>query len=180
MGLRPTKNSNLTGHDPIFSVQISRIFPNYLFICFYFPWAKGRRLEESKTIPGLGPLLVFPISSLSLIAAAVAHISSTAAADLFSSFTTMDWQGQKVAEQLMQLMLLASAVMAFLTGYIMGSFQTMMLIYAGGIVLTALIVVPNWPGFNRHPLRWLDPLEADKHPKPPPQPVASKKNKSKK
>ncbi|CAL1413508.1 unnamed protein product [Linum trigynum] len=93
----------------------------------------------------------------------------------------MDWQGQKVAEQLMQLLLLASAVMAFVTGYIMGSFQTMILIYAGGVVLTALIVVPNWPCFNRHPLRWLDPLEAEKHPKPPPPPpVASKKSKAKK
>ncbi|XP_021744865.1 probable signal peptidase complex subunit 1 [Chenopodium quinoa] len=89
----------------------------------------------------------------------------------------MDWQGQKVAEQWMQILLLVSAAIAFVTGYLMGSFQLMVLIYAGGVVLTALIIVPNWPWFNRHPLNWLDPTEADKHPKP--QPAVSSGNKKK-
>ncbi|KAL8111645.1 signal peptidase complex subunit 1-like [Apium graveolens] len=78
----------------------------------------------------------------------------------------MDWQGQKLAEQLMQIILVAFAVVAFLTGYVLGSFRMMLLIYAGGVVLTTLITVPNWPFFNRHPLKWLDPSEAAKHPKP--------------
>ncbi|KAM7269097.1 hypothetical protein ACFE04_024594 [Oxalis oulophora] len=90
----------------------------------------------------------------------------------------MDWQGQKVAELVMQIMLLASAFIALLIGYFLGSFQMMMLIYASGVVLTSLITVPNWPFFNRHPLNWLDPIEADKHPKPissPPISTSSKK-----
>ncbi|KAK9276980.1 hypothetical protein L1049_006519 [Liquidambar formosana] len=78
----------------------------------------------------------------------------------------MDWQGQKLAEQLLQIMLVAIAVVAFATGYFLGSFQMMLLIYAGGVVLTTFITVPNWPFFNRHPLNWLDPSEADGHPKP--------------
>ncbi|KAK6922404.1 Signal peptidase complex subunit 1 [Dillenia turbinata] len=78
----------------------------------------------------------------------------------------MDWQGQKLAEQLMQIMLVAFAVVAFLTGYLMNSFQTMLLIYASGVLLTTLITVPNWPFFNRNHLKWLDPSEADRHPKP--------------
>ena len=78
----------------------------------------------------------------------------------------MDWQGQKVAEQLLQLMQLVFAVVALATGYVMGSFQLMVLIYAAGVVLTAVIIVPNWPFFNRHPLKWLEPSEADRHPKP--------------
>ncbi|GAB4829345.1 hypothetical protein Ancab_019015 [Ancistrocladus abbreviatus] len=88
----------------------------------------------------------------------------------------MDWQGQKVAEQLMQIMLVAFAAVAFFTGYTFGSFQLMILVYAGGVVLTALIIIPNWPFFNRHPLNWLDPSEADRHPKP--QHAASSKKKS--
>lgn len=95
----------------------------------------------------------------------------------------MDWQGQKLAEQLMQIMLVAFAGGAFGTGYVMGSFQMMMLIYAGGVVLTTLITVPNWPFFNRHPLNWLDLSEAEKHPKPQVQqltPSSSKKKYSKK
>lgn len=93
----------------------------------------------------------------------------------------MDWQGQKLAEQLMQIMLLGFAVVGFLTGYVLGSFQMMILIYAGGVLLTTLVTIPNWPFFNRHALKWLDPSEADKHPKPQPQQsVSSKKKTSKK
>ncbi|XXG79791.1 hypothetical protein AAC387_Pa09g0787 [Persea americana] len=90
----------------------------------------------------------------------------------------MDWQGQKLAELLMQIILGVFAVVAFVVGYSMGSFQTMLLIYAGGVVLTTLLIVPNWPFLNRHPLNWLDPVEAERHPKP--QPLASKKKSSSK
>ncbi|KAJ4834054.1 hypothetical protein Tsubulata_017218 [Turnera subulata] len=90
----------------------------------------------------------------------------------------MDWQGQKLAEQLMQIMLLAFAVVAFATGYVLGSFQMMVLVYAGGVLLTSLITIPNWPWFNRHPLKWLDPLEAEKHPKPQQPTVSGSKKKS--
>ncbi|XP_021901003.1 probable signal peptidase complex subunit 1 [Carica papaya] len=91
----------------------------------------------------------------------------------------MDWQGQKLAEQLMQIMLLVFGVVAFAAGFILGSFQTMMIIYAGGVVLTTLVTVPNWPFFNCHPLKWLDPSEVEKHPKPQPA-VSAKKKLSKK
>ncbi|KAH1155168.1 hypothetical protein GYH30_050472 [Glycine max] len=50
----------------------------------------------------------------------------------------MDWQGQKITEQLMQLIIVAFAVIAFATGYLMASFQMMILIYVGGVVLTTL------------------------------------------
>ncbi|GFP92732.1 probable signal peptidase complex subunit 1 [Phtheirospermum japonicum] len=92
----------------------------------------------------------------------------------------MDWQGQKLAEQLMQLMLVFFAVAAFITGYVLGSFQTMLLVYAAGVVLTSLITIPNWPLFNRHPLHWLDQSEVEKHPKPQPAASGPKKKASKK
>ena len=90
--------------------------------------------------------------------------------------SVMDWQGQKLAEQLMQILLLIAAVVAFVVGYTTASFRTMMLIYAGGVGVTTLITVPNWPFFNRHPLKWLEPSEAEKHPKP--EVVVSSKKKS--
>ncbi|XP_018836724.1 probable signal peptidase complex subunit 1 isoform X1 [Juglans regia] len=90
----------------------------------------------------------------------------------------MDWQGQKLAEELMQIMLLAFAVISFATGYIYGSFQMMVLIYAGGVVLTTLLTAPNWPLFNRHPLKWLESSESEKHPKPQ-QAVSFKKKPAK-
>uniref|UniRef100_A0ACD5Y0P0 Uncharacterized protein n=1 Tax=Avena sativa TaxID=4498 RepID=A0ACD5Y0P0_AVESA len=78
----------------------------------------------------------------------------------------MDWQGQKSAEMLMQVLLVASAVASFVVGYAMADFQLMLLVYAGGVVLTALATVPNWPFFNRNPLKWLDNAESDRHPRP--------------
>ncbi|XP_052172317.1 signal peptidase complex subunit 1-like [Diospyros lotus] len=92
----------------------------------------------------------------------------------------MDWQGQKLAEQLMQILLGSFALLAFAIGYGLGSFQTMLLIYASGVVITALITIPNWPFFNRHPLKWLDPSEAEKHPKPLTATSSSKRKTSKK
>uniref|UniRef100_A0A175YIT8 Peptidase M28 domain-containing protein n=2 Tax=Daucus carota subsp. sativus TaxID=79200 RepID=A0A175YIT8_DAUCS len=78
----------------------------------------------------------------------------------------MDWEGQKLAEQLMQTMLMAFALVAFVTGYLLGSFETVLLIYAAGLVFTSLVTLPDWPFYNRHPVKWLDPSEAEIHPKP--------------
>ena len=78
----------------------------------------------------------------------------------------MDWQGQKLAEQLMQMLLLAFAGIGFASGYIMASFHMMIIIYACGVVLTTLVIGLNWPLFNRCPIKWLDPIEVEKHPKP--------------
>ncbi|KAG9455719.1 hypothetical protein H6P81_000227 [Aristolochia fimbriata] len=86
----------------------------------------------------------------------------------------MDWQGQKLSEMLMQIMLVVHALVAFVAGYTFSSFQMMLQIFAGGVLLTTLVTVPDWPWYNRHPLKWLDPAEAEKHPKPEP-PVSKKK-----
>ena len=48
---------------------------------------------------------------------------------------------------------MASAVAAFLAGYVRGDFQLMLLVYAAGVVLTALVTIPNWPFFNRNLLK---------------------------
>ncbi|KAF6152501.1 hypothetical protein GIB67_023195 [Kingdonia uniflora] len=91
----------------------------------------------------------------------------------------MDWQGQKLSEQLMQIMLVVFAVVSFIVGYVIGSFRMMMLIYAGGVVFTTLITVPNWPFFNRNPLNWLDSIEAERNPKPQTAPLVAKKKPAK-
>ncbi|CAN6447041.1 unnamed protein product [Victoria cruziana] len=91
----------------------------------------------------------------------------------------MDWQGQNLSENLMQGMLAMFAIIAFFTGYVMSSFQNMLIIYAAGVLLTMLITVPNWPFFNRHQLNWLDPSVAELSPKPDIQPSNTKKRTAK-
>ncbi len=73
----------------------------------------------------------------------------------------MDFQGQKQAEQLIYRVLTLFALAGFLAGYALGSFALMVYINAAGLALTLLLVVPDWPLFNRHPLNWLPPLNPD-------------------
>ncbi|CAN8283894.1 unnamed protein product [Cochlearia groenlandica] len=94
----------------------------------------------------------------------------------------MDWQGQRLVEQMMQILLAISGVVAVAVGYATESFRTMMLLYAGGVFLATVITVPNWSLYNVNHLKWLDPIEAEKHPKPQEEAfvVATKKKKKKK
>eukprot|EP00271_Cylindrocystis_brebissonii_P009537 TRINITY_DN24494_c0_g1_i1.p1 TRINITY_DN24494_c0_g1~~TRINITY_DN24494_c0_g1_i1.p1 ORF type:complete len:115 (-),score=13.20 TRINITY_DN24494_c0_g1_i1:955-1299(-) len=69
----------------------------------------------------------------------------------------MDWQGQKLAEQLMQYIVLLAAIISFLAGYLLQSYKVMMAIYCGGILVASLVTIPNWPLFNRNKLQWLSP-----------------------
>ncbi|KAI8465672.1 MAG: microsomal signal peptidase 12 kDa subunit-domain-containing protein [Monoraphidium minutum] len=73
----------------------------------------------------------------------------------------MDFEGQKLAETLLYRLLVLFGAIGFLVGYAVGSFRLMVLINAGGLALTLLAVVPNWPWFNRNPLSWLPPLNPD-------------------
>jgi len=79
----------------------------------------------------------------------------------------------------MQVMLLAFTVIASASGYVMTSFQTMILIYVGGVVFTTFLTIPNGSFFNCHPFICLDSSEVEKHPEPQPfVNVTQKKNSS--
>ena len=66
----------------------------------------------------------------------------------------MDFQGQKLAERLSLYILLGSAVAAFFVGWISGHFRFTLYTYGAGTAAAVLAAVPDWPWFNRHPLRW--------------------------
>ena len=69
----------------------------------------------------------------------------------------MDWQGQKLAEEIMQWGVLAAAIVAFLFGYFTSSFQIMLIVYGILTLIVLILVVPDWGFFNKNPLQWLDP-----------------------
>ena len=77
----------------------------------------------------------------------------------------MDFAGQKVVEHLNFYILVASAFLAFVVGYVSGSFSLLVKIYAFGLLLDAAFVVPNWPWLNKHPLEWLPPKIDQENPK---------------
>ena len=69
----------------------------------------------------------------------------------------MDFAGQKVVEHLNFYILVIFAVLAFVVGYVSGSFSLLVKIYASGLLLDAALVIPDWPWLNKQPLRWLPP-----------------------
>jgi signal peptidase complex subunit 1 len=74
----------------------------------------------------------------------------------------MDFQGQKAAELWISRVLVAFAAVGFLAGYLLSNFLLMVYINVVGLAVTLLLVVPDWPVFNKHPLQWLPPLNPGK------------------
>lgn len=46
-------------------------------------------------------------------------------------------------------------VISFLYGYFLQDIKLALLIGLGGTALTFLLVVPAWPFYNTHPVKWL-------------------------
>ncbi|KAL1935908.1 hypothetical protein VTP01DRAFT_42 [Rhizomucor pusillus] len=68
---------------------------------------------------------------------------------------TIDFEGQHLADRLTHGIVGTSAVVGFVAGYATQSLQTTMLVFAGALGLAALLVLPPWPMYNRHPQKWL-------------------------
>ncbi|KAJ7567767.1 hypothetical protein O6H91_01G006200 [Diphasiastrum complanatum] len=64
-------------------------------------------------------------------------------------------------EQLLLYALLFFASVAIFTGYLAASFKMMIMVYGGGVLVTILVLVPDWPYFYRHPREWMQPKTVD-------------------
>ena len=69
----------------------------------------------------------------------------------------MDFKGQKLAEQLSVVLVTLFAVAGFLLGYARESFSLMMWVFGTGVVLAFAVTTPDWPFYNRNPLKWRAP-----------------------
>uniref|UniRef100_A0A8C5R669 Signal peptidase complex subunit 1 n=1 Tax=Leptobrachium leishanense TaxID=445787 RepID=A0A8C5R669_9ANUR len=69
--------------------------------------------------------------------------------------TQMDYKGQKLAEQIFQGIILFSAVVGFIYGYLIEQFGWTVYIVIGGFTLSCLLTLPPWPMYRRNPLKWL-------------------------
>ena len=74
----------------------------------------------------------------------------------------MDFRGQKLAERMYQVILVIAGIIAFLAGYLSGSFDTMSYVFTCGVIVAVILCVPDWNYFNQHPVKWL-PIDED-HP----------------
>jgi len=67
----------------------------------------------------------------------------------------IDFEGQRLAEFLATTLLGIAGVISFVVGYFLQDIKLALYIGLGGTALTFLLVVPPWPFFNRHPVKWL-------------------------
>ncbi|KAM8781531.1 LOW QUALITY PROTEIN: signal peptidase complex subunit 1-like [Rhynchonycteris naso] len=66
----------------------------------------------------------------------------------------MDYKGQKLAEQMFQGIILFSAIVGFICGYV-AEFRWTVYIVMAGFAFLCLLTLPPWPIYRRHPLKWL-------------------------
>lgn len=66
----------------------------------------------------------------------------------------MDYKGQKLAEQIFQGIILVSAVIGFLYGFIIEQFGWTVYIVLAGFAVSCLLTLPPWPIYRRNPLNW--------------------------
>jgi len=67
----------------------------------------------------------------------------------------IDFEGQRLAEFLTTALLAIVGGISFIVGFFRQDIKSALLIGLGGTVLTFLAVVPPWPIFNKHPVKWL-------------------------
>ncbi|KAJ4304453.1 hypothetical protein N0V88_002066 [Collariella sp. IMI 366227] len=75
------------------------------------------------------------------------------ARDIFEG--QIDFEGQKLAELLVNVALTLVGAVAFLVGYFLQDIKLAVYIGLAGTAAAFVLVVPPWPFFNRHPVKWL-------------------------
>nr|XP_009940779.1 PREDICTED: signal peptidase complex subunit 1 [Opisthocomus hoazin] len=78
-----------------------------------------------------------------------------------------DYKGQKLAEQIFQGIILVSAIIGFIYGYITEQFGWTVYIVMAGFALSCLLTLPPWPMYRRNPLKWLPVQESGTEEKKP-------------
>ncbi|KAM9444127.1 signal peptidase complex subunit 1 [Clarias gariepinus] len=74
---------------------------------------------------------------------------------MFNSIPThMDYKGQKLAEQIFQGVILVSAIIGFIYGFIIEQFGWTVYIMLAGFAVSCLLTLPPWPMYRRNPLTW--------------------------
>ncbi|XP_019513117.1 PREDICTED: signal peptidase complex subunit 1 [Hipposideros armiger] len=69
--------------------------------------------------------------------------------------TQMDYKGQKLVEQMFQGIILFSAIVGFIYGYMAEQFGWTVYIVMARFAFSCLLTLPPWPIYHRHPLKWL-------------------------
>ncbi|KAG3251602.1 hypothetical protein PI124_g3783 [Phytophthora idaei] len=67
----------------------------------------------------------------------------------------VDYKGQARAETLLVVCFMVICTPAWIYGYFQQDFSYPFQAWVAATVLSALLVLPNWPIYNRNPIKWL-------------------------
>ncbi|KAI0697211.1 microsomal signal peptidase subunit [Cerioporus squamosus] len=67
----------------------------------------------------------------------------------------IDFEGQKLVEQITRNTLIAATVVSFLAGFVSQSLRVLFGVFALFVVVLSAAVIPPWPAYRRHPVKWL-------------------------
>jgi len=70
----------------------------------------------------------------------------------------IDFAGQKSVESIVKIVLVATTIVSFILGFALQDLRVTFGILTLSTVTLTLVVLPAWPMFNRHPVKWL-PVE---------------------
>ncbi|KAM5545447.1 hypothetical protein V8D89_000887 [Ganoderma adspersum] len=72
----------------------------------------------------------------------------------------IDFEGQKLVEQISRNTLLIATVVAFIAGFAAQSLQVLFGVFAVFVTGLSLTVIPPWSMYRRHPVKWLPVKDA--------------------
>ncbi|CAO3588808.1 unnamed protein product [Absidia cylindrospora] len=75
---------------------------------------------------------------------------------------TIDFEGQRLAENLTYYILISAFLIGFITGYALESMQLTLAIFGIGFVAACLFAIPPWPMYRRHPVPWIEATKEGK------------------
>ncbi|KAM0746352.1 SPC12-domain-containing protein [Meredithblackwellia eburnea MCA 4105] len=72
----------------------------------------------------------------------------------------IDFVGQEQTEKLARSILWAFTGISFLAGFFVQSLRLTFIIFTFGIVLALVLVLPAYPVYNTHPIKWLPRIDS--------------------
>jgi signal peptidase complex subunit 1 len=70
----------------------------------------------------------------------------------------MDYQGQKLSENLFYYIILLFGSVGWIYGYILQDFTYVFYSWSVGVGISLVLCVPDWPIYNKHPIKWLESI----------------------
>mmetsp|Transcript_28118 Transcript_28118/g.40258 ORF Transcript_28118/g.40258 Transcript_28118/m.40258 type:complete len:83 (+) Transcript_28118:61-309(+) len=68
----------------------------------------------------------------------------------------MDYKGQQLSEFFFYYITIIFGGLGWIVGYIHQDFSYVFYPWLAGVILSTILCVPDWPFYNRHPIKWIE------------------------